>query len=139
MEYHRTEQGFSFITLFVAIAIISMTLPFIGYLINSVHHQSNYEELAVHHFFQLIRDEVIHAKKTLIQEEKLTLIQEDDSVVSFSLYQDVIRRQLDGRGHEIYLRDVKAFQVTSYTYGVRIKVTNLLGDTYEKTISNYHR
>jgi competence protein ComGF len=136
-EWLKNEKGFSFISMFFALTIISMTLPIFAYLLQSTTHlSSNYNELSTQQFFQFIRDEVIHSNDIQLSENKLKLTQQDSEIL-IEHYGTLIRRQVDKKGHEILLQDIDQFSIESTSYGIRLKLKNTLGDSYEKVIVFY--
>ncbi|WP_068671891.1 competence type IV pilus minor pilin ComGF [Oceanobacillus sp. Castelsardo] len=136
-DWLKNEKGFSFITMIFALTIISMTLPIVAYLLQTTSHlSSNYNELSTQQFFQFIRDEIINANDIKIEGNKLKLTQLDSEII-IEQYGALIRRQVDRKGHEILLQDIDQFSIESNPYGIRIKIRNTLGDTYEKVIVFY--
>ncbi|WP_369688250.1 competence type IV pilus minor pilin ComGF [Paraliobacillus sp. PM-2] len=62
-------------------------------------------------------------------------INKKDEYISISLYGSVIRRQVNKRGHEIMVRNIKKFSVKTVTNGIHVTIISLTGDHYAKTIS----
>lgn len=122
------------------LTILTMSLPFLGYLTSSSSYTSNYEEIAIRQFFRFLRDDVIKATTYRVDSNipsTLILEQYDDKTVKFEQYGSLIRRRVDRRGHEIYLRDIKQVAYTPLPNGIRATVTSLQGEEYEKTIIFY--
>ncbi|RDW19193.1 hypothetical protein CWR48_09085 [Oceanobacillus arenosus] len=139
-EYMHHEHGFTFISMLFAIAILSITLPFTGYLLKATASQSNYEEISVYQFFQFVRDEVVKSTGMYIANGKLHLqqkINNQQAIATIEKYESLIRRQVDGTGHEIFLRDVQDLTFFEDPYGIKINVTTLEGNTYDKRIIFY--
>ncbi|MFD1850619.1 competence type IV pilus minor pilin ComGF [Oceanobacillus bengalensis] len=136
MACQQHERGFTFITLLFTLSIIIIMSPFLGYLLRSVEYTSNYDETSVYQFFYFLRNEVIKSTDVTVHDEELILTQ-DPVIAKFNQYEDVVRRQVNGSGHEIYLRDVETITFQDSPFGVRVRVTNIQGDTYEKTIIHY--
>ncbi|WP_176555818.1 competence type IV pilus minor pilin ComGF [Virgibacillus ndiopensis] len=137
MDINKNEQGFTFITLLVTITIFFMTLPFVGYIPKTITYSSNYDEISVLQFFNFLRDDVIKATDFTIDSNRINLNMKDGTVVSFEQYGDIIRRQVDGQGHEIYLHDIKNFELKPLPYGIHLTITSIQGDNYEKSIIFY--
>lgn len=119
------------------LAILALSLPFLAYLIKSASHTTNFDEIAIRLFFQHLRDEVLSATDYHMESSKLTLIIDDETTVTFEKYEDLIRRQVNKRGHEVYLRDVKELIFTAHPHGIQTIVTSTQGEHYEKTIIFY--
>src|SRR5699024_9365095 len=136
MAIRKNEQGFTLISMLITITILFTTLPFLVYLIQSVSISSNYQEISVHHFFHFLRDEFIGAKEYKIENNTI-ILEYPSETVSIEKFGSLIRRQVDGRGHEIFLRDVDTITFTSLLFGVKTEIKTLQGEQYEKTIIFY--
>ena len=135
---HRDEKGFTFISMLLMMTILAVSLPFLAYLTKSATYTTNFDDIAIRQFFQFLRDETIKATAYHVDEGTLTLkIDDDDKNVTIERYKDLIRRQVDRKGHEIYLQGVQDLGFTAQDYGFRVTVTSLEGERYEKTIIYY--
>ena len=137
-DYRLNERGFTFITTLAMISILALTLPFLSYTLEAVRPNTTYDELSVQEFYRFMRDEVIRSHAFYIKENKLYLEQKIDETAIISLQGTQIRRQVNNKGHEIYLRDVAQVKFLSDPYGVRIVITDTKGETYEKLFIFYN-
>lgn len=137
-HYLKNEQGFNFISLLTMITIIFLTLPFLSYALQTVKTTNNYGELAVYEFFRFIRDEMLQSHDYYIRDHTLYLLQEDNETITISKYDSLIRRQVNGRGHEIYLRGVDSFNLKEEPLGIKLIITTEEGATYEKFFTFYN-
>ncbi|MBR7797798.1 MAG: competence type IV pilus minor pilin ComGF [Bacillota bacterium] len=135
-DSQHKQSGFSFITTLIMVTILVISLPFLSYLLKSISNQSDIHELSIQQFFQHLRNEVMQATDFRIVANKL-LLESNGATVSFELYQELIRRQVNGLGHEIYVRGVKDFSLAPLSYGFQIIITSTEGDTFEKDIILY--
>lgn len=133
----KNENGFTLISMLFMLAILAFSLPFLAYLIKSISYTSNFDEIAGNQFFQFLRDDVSKAIDYHVESSRLTLIIDEDTTVTIEKYKDLIRRQVNKEGHEIYLQAVKELTFTAHPYGVQTTVTSLQGERYEKTIIFY--
>lgn len=138
--FQKNEQGFTFFSMLMTMAILFITLPLLAYLLQTVNYSSNYDEISTQQFFSFLQNDVIHASDYTITNDTIELTvqeqgdKEDATFASFEQYGQLIRRQVDGSGHEIYLRDIEDFTVNSLPYGFHVNVLTLKGEHYEKTI-----
>lgn len=140
MDFRKNEQGFTFISMLLVLTLISISLPFLAYLTKSASYSTNYDEIATNQFFQFLRDDVIHATSYRVKPSAPTILileLADGTTATIGQYKDLIRRQVDREGHEIYLRDIKEVAFSTYSYGIRASVTTLQGEYYEKKIIFY--
>jgi competence protein ComGF len=135
----KGEKGFTFIHLLAAITILSISLPFLAYLLNAASYNNNYNEISVQQFFQYLRNEVIQAAGYQIRPHPtaLYLDLENGSTAKIEQYGNVIRRQVSGTGHEVYLRDVSQIKFRDIDYGFSLSITTSEGEQYEKSFVFY--
>lgn len=136
-DYLRNEKGFNFITVLIMVTFIFLTLPFLGAALQITSPVNNHQELAVHEFFRFVRDDIIKSRDAYIIDDALYLLQEEDDLVVISQYYDLIRRQVNQTGHEIYLRDVKSLNFYEQALGITMVVTTIDGANYEKVLNVY--
>src|SRR5690625_2999072 len=134
----NNNKGFTFISVMFTLFIILITLPFVGYLLKNSSNTEQFEDISVQQFFIFIRNEIIYAKDTYVEDNKLVLKTKDEEIAKMEQYKNTIRRQMKGR-HEIYLRDVHEFILEPMTYGVKVTVTTESGGTYEKRFAFYKK
>lgn len=137
MAIRKSEQGFTLLSMLAATVILFTFLPFLAYATKAVTYESHYEEASIQQFYQFLRDELMSATDYAVSRDKLVLRMRDGKRVSFTRYQNQILRQVDGMGHDIYLRDVAGITFTSLPYGVKAEITSLEGKKYEKSIIFY--
>ncbi|MBY7143380.1 ComGF family competence protein [Virgibacillus sp. NKC19-3] len=138
MAIGKNDRGFTLVSILFSISIIAVTLPFTGYLINTITDtSSHYEEVSTHQFFHFLRDDVIKATSFTIESSALILTLENETTATIEKYGKHIRRKTDHGGHEIYLRDIEDITFTELPYGIHATVTSMQGEQYEKTIIFY--
>ncbi|WP_051681519.1 ComGF family competence protein [Virgibacillus alimentarius] len=141
MGFWKNERGFTFLSMLFTITVLLITIPLLAYIISSANYSSNHNEIAVHQFFHFLQNDVIHAASCHVSNNTVELVLEEDEefvIASIEMYKDLIRRQVDGKGHEIYLRDIREFNLKSLPYGFKVTIVDLQGERYEKTISFYN-
>nr|WP_226035303.1 ComGF family competence protein [Aquibacillus saliphilus] len=137
MDFHKNEKGFTLISLLLATSIIFITLPILPYIINTIQHESYYEDLSVNQFFHFINEEFHIAISYSVEDSVITLQQENGETVTIDKYQSLVRRRVGNLGHEILLRNVSEFLIIPLTTGIKIAITTIEGVHYEKTFSFY--
>ncbi|GAA0602513.1 competence type IV pilus minor pilin ComGF [Virgibacillus siamensis] len=139
MDTKRNEKGITFISVLLMITVIFLTLPLIGFLTKSMNYTTNYDAMSVQQFFYFLRDDIIASTDIIkIQSDAISLHHFNDSIVTFEKYDDLIRRQVDGKGHEVFLREVQNVNFKKVRNGVHVLITTKQGEQYEKTIRIYH-
>lgn len=137
-DTRKSERGFTFLSLLLTATILFMTIPLVTYLVKAADYSSHYQEISIQQFFYYLRDDVMKATTFAVPSStELKLGNSDGTTVTIEQYKDLIRRRIEGEGHEIYLRDVADISFQKIAYGIRATVTSLQGETYEKTIILY--
>lgn len=126
------EKGFTLIELLLTLTIIVVTLPLMIYLFAIFPIDSQIDDLNIEQFILFLRNDILLSERIEVHENKLYFPLKSGKTATIEQYNDVIRRQVDGRGHEIYLRDVHSLFVQEKAYGFDIKIRGLNGEAYEK-------
>lgn len=141
------KNGFTFLTTLFMLSILALTLPFLGYTLQTVTPSNTYDELSVHEFFRAMRDELAASTSFKIVNNKLELTQElvlnskkeeVNKITIISQYEDLIRRQGNSTGHEVLLFDVQDITFYESSYGLKISIINSEGKTYGKKFIFYN-
>ncbi|WP_077703555.1 competence type IV pilus minor pilin ComGF [Virgibacillus dokdonensis] len=131
------EYGFTFVTTSISIVVLVFSIPFVSYLLRQVSVDHAMNDLSVGQFFIFMRNEVMQAEEIKIYPHQLKLSMHNGDEATFEKYGNLIRRQVDGTGHEIYLRDIKDITFSPLSYGFHIIITTMKGEKYDKKIIYY--
>ncbi len=137
MEDLNNERGFSIVSMLLVVTLLYLTIPFLAYLLQKSSFEHHYENLSVEHFFLFLRNDVLEAIDYDVQKDTLQLHLPNGKKATISIYKQDVRRQVDGKGHEIYLKDIQQLSFQQLPFGIQATVTTLRGETYEKTIIFY--
>lgn len=128
------EEGITLVTTLLALAIIAVSLPLLSFLLNKLPETKLYDDIKYEQFFHFVKDDVLRAKNVQAINDTLVFEVRTGEIATLSLYNDIIRRQVDQVGHEVYVRDVKTFKTNQSDHYLRIELTSSKGEVYEKTI-----
>lgn len=131
---YQTERGFTFIEAMIMLMVVSITMPFLLYFIQYIKVES-YDDINVLQLYSFIRDHAIKSETVYVQDNTLYFQLPTGETASIEHYNDLVRRQVEGQGHEIYARNIKEFTLQPYDYGIKVIVTTNEGNTYEKVIA----
>lgn len=131
------QRGFTLLSMLLTIAILFITVPFLEYITKSLSVTTNYTVLSSYQFFHFMRDDLIRSTNYTIGNQTISLNDIDGSTVSYEKYQNIIRRQVNGTGHEIVIRDVKSLSFEEISYGIKTIITTTNGAVYEKKFTIY--
>lgn len=128
------ERGFTMISMLMTLSVIMITLPLLAQIITLIAVPSSYDELSMNQFFYFLRDEVSIAADYQVKQDVLTLELVNGDTITFKKYKDLVIRQVDGKGYDVFLRNVKDISFRKLSYGVHTIITSLEGEQYEKNI-----
>jgi|SRR5699024_6733768 len=131
------EAGMTFVSMLMAMTIFGISLPFIIFFLSQLDSPQLDEDLQVQQFFIFIRDDALMSEHVYAEDNKLFFSLDTGETAKVEQYQNLIRRQVNGRGHEIYLRNIETFIVKPVAFGNKLIITTDKGATYEKTIATY--
>ena len=129
-EYNN-EQGYTLLNTLISLMLILLILPLIYQVyfeVSSLNKIDNsYEK-----FFIFIKDDINRASKVSVSDHQIIFELYDGKSAIIEKYNDQLRRRVDNKGHEIYLRDINSFNIIKLDYGMRLSVISKMGVKYEK-------
>ncbi|MEI3611718.1 ComGF family competence protein [Pseudogracilibacillus sp. SO30301A] len=137
-DIRKSENGATFLSILITFVIVMITLPLLVYLLTYVQPVKHNNELSVNQFFIFLRNDVLTSEQVYTDDDnKMYFLLPTDEVAHIEQYQNVIRRQVNGRGHEIYLRDIDSFTLQPISFGTQVTIVTKEGREYEKKIAHY--
>ncbi|SER49897.1 competence type IV pilus minor pilin ComGF [Salipaludibacillus aurantiacus] len=134
----RNEQGVTLLELMIGIVIFLYMTSVFSFMFHywtvagGKYNDFSYEELLL--FVNHLQMEFNGTELYWTDKQKLYLLKpEDQSIVHYEHYNDKVRRQVGGRGHEVFLQRVETFQVYEKPYGIDIVVSSNK-QTWEKSL-----
>lgn len=132
------QKGFTLLSMLLAISILFITVPFLEYLTKSLDYTTNYKDLSFYQLFHFMRDDIIRSTDVEIGKQKISLTAIDGSTVTYEKYNDIIRRQVDGTGHEVFIqKNIEDLSFEKISYGIKAIITTKDGAVYEKKFNVY--
>ena len=137
MDIRKNESGTTFLSVLITFVIVIITLPILVYLLTYVEPVKHNNELAVNQFFMFLRNDVLTSEHVYSDDNKMYFLLSTGEIAHIEQYQNVIRRQINGRGHEIYIRNIDSFTLQPISFGTWVTITTEEGEVYEKKIAHY--
>ncbi|GEM00477.1 Competence protein ComGF [Halolactibacillus halophilus] len=100
------------IELLLTIHVTILTTILLSMLIPYMKPPSSYQSFQIYQFFGSLEKEIQTSQHVYINDDTLSIHTLNGDIITISQYQHVIRRQVNGRGHDILLRDVQTFTIT---------------------------
>src|SRR5699024_2151591 len=104
----KSESGFTFLEMLLVLSILMITFPFILFLIQQIHQVDMKEEIYVHHSFRILSRDVLKAHDVYHENNRLYVVINEHETATIERYNQVIRRRVNDKGHEIYIRDIQS-------------------------------
>lgn len=141
----NSARGFTLIEMLLSLAVF---LIIVFFIVSTIPHLRFHQigdttaaEMEWNLFLQQAKMEVREALAIRISDNKLFFLKETKENgkvvfewIRYEQYNDVLRRRVDGSGHEILLYGVISFQCTPVNKGVHLTVFHENGYTYKTTI-----
>lgn len=145
--FSKDERAFTLISMLMGLSFLAMTLPFLIHTLQTVRLDSHYEELSIQQFFTVMRMELLNTKDVTVENGKTKISYEvsqsqtsgTPEIATIELYNNLVRRQVEGLGHEVYLRNIKTISFERISHGIHVTILGIEGGLYEKSIILYGR
>lgn len=136
MHRLKNEEGYLLLSSVIGLLFCFMMLSFLIPLFNVANLTNDYNELSIQQFFKFFRDELIEAVDFEVSSTRVILHRSDQRRAIFEKRGRLVVRRIDG-GYEVYLRDIQDIRFTALSYGMKVSITSMDGETYEKTLIYY--
>ncbi|WP_162297847.1 ComGF family competence protein [Halalkalibacillus sediminis] len=131
-----SESGITLISLLLALSVLIMIFPLLNQMLSSIEKlntSASIDTLAIEQFYYFLENELNHSEKITLATEKITFHRKDGSIVTYSKYEDKLRRQSNDLGHELLIFNVlsmKTFQLNDHAFQLTLQFRD--GEFHEK-------
>jgi competence protein ComGF len=137
----RNNRGFTLVEMLVTLSGFLLIVSLLPLLLNidwmKVNQSERFQRLEWQLFIQQVTSEIREAKEIEVNNQTLYLYKFTGEKVSFEKYGYLIRRRVNGQGHEILLQYISDVQYQLEVNGIRIKVMTERGKDYETFITTF--
>lgn len=105
------SNGFTFLEALFSLTIITIILFLSTPILTSIRNPSYYEEQASLHLFHFIQEEINASKSFSLNGNTLQIVSWDDRIIQIEQYGTIVRRTVNGTGHETLLTPVESFTI----------------------------
>jgi competence protein ComGF len=131
---YQNERGYTLLnlllSLFIYSIIISSLTTILHFLLSDSQHQNDLKPFEWELFIIQLHREMKEAENITVTESALSYTNKQGQLVNINRYQNLIRRQIGGQGHEIFLLKVQSVSFTQEGSGVRIHAVSEAGKDY---------
>lgn len=134
MAIIHKEDAFTLLEMLIVLSTIVITFPFILFLLQQIQYKGDDEYLSVTQFFVYLQKDAIQAEEVYHEHNTLYFTINETDTAQIEQYNDTVRRRVNNKGHEIYLRNVQSISVHPNKVGFHFIVNTTKGESYEKII-----
>ena len=138
MDSEKDQNGFTLLEVLISFSIvliiISFLTPFLQIIGENKSVGLNKYEWEV--FKQQAAIEVRAASEMTISLNSLTLTGLAGEKISYERYQDIIRRRVNGTGHEIMVQRIASVKYEPIVNGVLISIVDHTGQTFQSRVTS---
>ncbi|WP_366247151.1 competence type IV pilus minor pilin ComGF [Terribacillus aidingensis] len=128
------NKGFTLLEAIIALGILILILVSVPPLLTPLVQDTKSEAVSVRQALHFISMEVHKGVAVNTAEDKLYIQDQQGRTAVFEQYKDMIRRQVDEKGHEIYLHHIEDLEFIQDDSSIVITVKGKEGLSYEKWI-----
>lgn len=128
------NKGFTLLEAVLALGILILILASVPPLLNPLTQDTKSEAVSVRQALHFISMEVHKGGTVNTAKDKLYIQDLQGRTAVFEQYKDMIRRQVDEKGHEIYLHHIEDLTIIQDGSYIVITVLGKEGASYEKWI-----
>ena len=110
----KSESGYTLLEVIIALGVMLMLTSLIPLLLIPIQKAPTFSQLEdTILFFSMLGKEIREASSIEIRNNQLFIAEDDGNVTSFSKYHSLIRKQINGLGHEVWLQNIRSLEVKS--------------------------
>jgi len=130
------QKGFTLIETVLTFFYFILLVSFFPVLVTSLFEPvrtTSMEPIEVQLFFHELYTDLSIASNVSITRNGFIFDTPYQQRVSYDMYHHLIRRQVQGKGHDVRLQHVSSMDIKQTAYYLTVKVTGKDGEEYEKT------
>lgn len=138
---HHNERGYTILnllfTFLIYIFIISTVTIIFHFLVSHSQHPKDLKPFEWELFVIQLHREIKESSNLIVNEENISYLNKHGQNISVNKYKNVIRRQVEGLGHEIMLIKVKDVTIQQKGAGFELSVMSEAGKHYSHIFHSY--
>jgi competence protein ComGF len=129
------DKGFTLLEALIALGILMLIVSTIPLLLTPLKEEPKAEAVSIRQGLYFISLEIYKGNNIQAAEGKLFIQTQQGQTAVFEKYKNMIRRQVDGKGHEVYLHRIQDWKVTQHGDTIVITIKANKDEVYEKRLS----
>lgn len=139
----KKEAGYTLLEMLISFSLFLMMMSFVPIIIKMTkEHQETSVSLSTLEwdlFVQQLTLEIRAGHQVECSNQKLTFVNDYNQMVTYEKYGNMIRRRVNGTGHEVVLQNVSSAQFIKVPQGVLIQIKDLESRLYAERMSLFSR
>lgn len=134
IKYADSQKGYSLMEAFIALTVLLMLSSLIPLLFIPIQKQPpnpQLEETSL--FFSMLGKEIREGKSVEMNNNSLYVTLTNGNVLSFSRYHSLVRKQVNGLGHEVWVQNISEMVLKKHSDVLfAVKLIDTQGNEYER-------
>ncbi|MCD7033129.1 ComGF family competence protein [Metabacillus sp. GX 13764] len=134
----RNSRGYTLLNMLFALGvftiIVSSMLPLISFLLHSSQKSGDLSAFEWEVFSEQLSNEIRQGKQFSVTAEGIDFTNPSGQRVSITRYNDLVRRQVGGKGHEIMLQQIKSIRAEITSTGLAFNLVSKANVSYHLSI-----
>lgn len=122
----------------IFIIIVSSTVILIPNLYSISERKADINPLEWEVFLQQILLEMREGTNLKVEPKRISFTAKSGEIIEYEKYGQIIRRQVNGKGHIICLRNIKDIVFKPIYGGVSLNATSITGSEYHSKLRNFY-
>jgi competence protein ComGF len=137
----KSERGYSLLEVIIALGVLLMLTSLIPLLLIPLQKAPPFSQLEdTILFFSMIGKEIREASAIEIQNNQLNLAADNGNIISFSKYHSLIRKQVNGMGHEVWLQNINSLEINRRSENfIEIEIIDSLDQKYHRVFETMNK
>lgn len=134
IKYADSQKGYSLMEAFIALSVLLMLTSLIPLLFIPIQkHPPNPQLEETSLFFSMLGKEIREGKSIEVNNNSLYITLTNGNVLSFSRYHSLIRKQVNGLGHEVWVQNISEMVLKKHSdVLLAVKLIDTQGNEYER-------
>lgn len=133
------NDGFTMVEMLFALGLFSLIAVFMTGALASVTDWHNEDvntnsRMEWNIFIRQLEREIQKSRNMEVPKSNVLLLDKEGEEVTYEIYSNMVRRRVNGSGHEMVLQNIKSFHLKKEEKLLTITVMLINGDKYEKRL-----
>ena len=139
MKSYLENNGFTLVEMLFALSLFSLLSVFMTVALTNitdwhVRDTNKNSRMEWNIFIRQLEREFQRTKDFTVPKSNILLLYKKDEEVTYEVYNNIVRRRVNGTGHEMVLQNIKSYHLKKEENLLTISVLLINGDQYEKRL-----